>query len=473
MSATNTVVQRTLFGRIADEEQGFPDTRSNTRSSEPRPKMEPDSEAGGTVYKMAARFMRKGKRKIGVVESLKATTFSSWLNLLLLFDTFVLCFLAIIRLEKLFDYGGEQMAFYLGEDLGDLSVVTLNNTVEASLAIILVKKCELKLLQSTVVGGARVLEQDLHPHLTQLNHILPTIGVMTLLLPAGFFAALNHGSSAAPEADSFINPTNRHVFLQMSRELAVILLPVYICHFIIISQQHSSSMRTLTWDQSQVEADTAVRHPLCPVLEHVPVLPSPDWGLIQANRPERIEHLSAKELRDRVAQLTESLGPGQRQILVHNSILEASNAQLMIQNIFVRKQSTALHAKEDKKSKKGPKAYIDSKGWHLTSTEYIEALEAAEQQKIEEEEAKADRTRAKEKKKGARAALATEWERIKAAHLVSVQQWEEKCAELTGMGKQKKDLPRKPKQAKKPELPKDDDDDDESDGGSDGGSGSE
>jgi hypothetical protein len=77
MSATNTVVQRTSFGRIADEEQGFPDTRSNTRTSEPQPKMEPDSEAGGTVYKMAAGFMLKSKRKIGVVESLEAIAFSS------------------------------------------------------------------------------------------------------------------------------------------------------------------------------------------------------------------------------------------------------------------------------------------------------------------------------------------------------------------------------------------------------------
>ncbi|KAJ7873296.1 hypothetical protein B0H14DRAFT_2720106 [Mycena olivaceomarginata] len=259
MSATNTVVQRTSFGRIADEEQGFPDTRSNTRTSELQPKLEPDSEAGG-------------KRKIGFVESLKAIAFSSWLNLLLLFipiawvahfgnehdakegdaektwkfqGTFVLCFLAIIPLEKLFDYGGEQMAFYLGEDLGDLLVVTLNNTVEATLAIILLKKCELKVCVvllhlllipgvAFVTGGARVLEQDLHPHLTQLNHTLLTIGVMTLLLPAAFFAALNHGSSAAPEAESFINDTNRHVFLQMSRGLAVILLTVYICSRIFL-----------------------------------------------------------------------------------------------------------------------------------------------------------------------------------------------------------------------------------------------
>ncbi|KAJ7850167.1 hypothetical protein B0H14DRAFT_3137715 [Mycena olivaceomarginata] len=249
MSATNTVVQRTSFGRIADEEQGFPDTRSNTRTSEPRPKMEPDSEAGGTVYKMAARFMRKGKRKIGVLESLKATTFSSYPHCigdttrrratrrrLEISRVHLFCVSWPSYGWKSFSItcgiGGEQMAFYLGEDLGDLLVVTLNKsvklTVEASLAIILVKKCELKLLQSTVVGGARVLEQDLHPHLTQLNHTLLTIGIMTLLLPAACFAALNHGSSAAPEAESFINDMNHHVFLQMSRGLAVILLPVLV-----------------------------------------------------------------------------------------------------------------------------------------------------------------------------------------------------------------------------------------------------
>jgi Ca2+:H+ antiporter len=103
------------------------------------------------------------------------------------------CLLAIIPLEKLFDYGGEQMAFYLGKDIGDLVVVTLNNAVEATLAIILLKRCELRLLQSTIlgvvilhlllvpgtafiVGGARVMHQDLHPHLTEINHSLLVMG---------------------------------------------------------------------------------------------------------------------------------------------------------------------------------------------------------------------------------------------------------------------------------------------------------
>ena len=36
------------------------------------------------------------------------------------------CFLAIIPMEGMFDWGGEQIALYLGKDLGDLVIVTLN-----------------------------------------------------------------------------------------------------------------------------------------------------------------------------------------------------------------------------------------------------------------------------------------------------------------------------------------------------------
>jgi Ca2+:H+ antiporter len=52
------------------------------------------------------------------------------------------CFLSIIPLEKLFDWCGEQMTIYLGLTLGDLLAITLNNAVEATLAIILLSNCE-------------------------------------------------------------------------------------------------------------------------------------------------------------------------------------------------------------------------------------------------------------------------------------------------------------------------------------------
>ncbi|KAG7096686.1 hypothetical protein E1B28_004100 [Marasmius oreades] len=224
------------------------------------------------------RFLRKGKKKVGTWDSLQAIALSSWLNVFIIFIplswvahfinearhhhqepkvfpdalTFAFSLLAIIPLERLFDYGGEQMAFYVGKDLGDLIVVTLNNAVEATLAIILLTKCEIKLLQATIIGvvilhlllipgtafitgGARVMQQDLHPHLIQLNHTLLIMGVLALLLPAAFFAALDRGSQAiATDASYIVNDENQVLFLRMSHGLALILLAVYICSRIFL-----------------------------------------------------------------------------------------------------------------------------------------------------------------------------------------------------------------------------------------------
>lgn len=41
-------------------------------------------------------------------------------------DVGEVAFLAIMPLEKLFDFGGEQLAMYCGEDIGDLIIITLN-----------------------------------------------------------------------------------------------------------------------------------------------------------------------------------------------------------------------------------------------------------------------------------------------------------------------------------------------------------
>jgi len=117
------------------------------------------------------------------------------------------------------------------QELGDLLEITLNNSVEVALAIFLLVKNRYRLLQTTIVGvsvlhlllipgvafmsgGARLIEQHLHAgatevrsacsgasvglclRRTQLNHSLLTLGVMTLILPAVFFAALNRGTLA-------------------------------------------------------------------------------------------------------------------------------------------------------------------------------------------------------------------------------------------------------------------------------------
>jgi len=210
------------------------------------------------------RFCGKGREPVGVIQSIKKIYGCSWLNVLLLvtplawwshFDgrvndniVFALCFTAIVPHECLFDYCGEQMALYCGKDFGDLIAITLNNGVEVTLAIMLLLKCQLKLLQSTITGvvllhlllvpgaafltgGARIWEQDLHPAHTQLNHTLLTVGVLALLLPAAFYAAISDITSTVSTNGDLesLGATTQSDFLTMSRGLAVLLLLIYIC----------------------------------------------------------------------------------------------------------------------------------------------------------------------------------------------------------------------------------------------------
>ncbi|KAJ3776616.1 hypothetical protein FB446DRAFT_682436 [Lentinula raphanica] len=293
--STKLTRHRTTTIRTTDEEQArhVPSVTNQIHTPISPGRMSGLMDAGkGGFERFMARFLRKGKRKVGFVESVKAIALSSWVNIFIVVlpiswgahfsnvnngqnvfsfpTTFALCLLAIIPLEKLFDYGGEQMAFYLGRDIGDLVVVTLNNAVEATLAIILLKRCELRLLQATIVGviilhlllipgtsfivgGARVLHQDLHPHLTQVNHSLLVMGVLSLLLPAAVFTALDRGTEAIPDGPSYIvNDDTRHTFLDVSRGLAVILLAVYVASRVYLHDPPG-------------ENDTLAEHPDAPL----------------------------------------------------------------------------------------------------------------------------------------------------------------------------------------------------------------
>ncbi|KAH9017746.1 hypothetical protein EDB83DRAFT_2528521 [Lactarius deliciosus] len=206
------------------------------------------------------RFSGRDRRKVGWWESARAIFCVSWINSLLIFiplawashygdwgpkTTFSLCFLAIVPLEILFDWGGEQMAMYLGKDLGDLVAVTLHNAVEAALAIILLLKCELKLLQSTITGvvllhlllvpgtafftgGAKTGEQKLHRRRTQLNLTLLTVGVLALAILAAFFAATDINNNNGPEIATALSDKVRGDFLRISRGFAIILLVIYV-----------------------------------------------------------------------------------------------------------------------------------------------------------------------------------------------------------------------------------------------------
>ncbi|KAF9468913.1 hypothetical protein BDZ94DRAFT_551610 [Collybia nuda] len=208
------------------------------------------------------RLRGHGKERVGWMCSFRAIMTYSWLNFLLIFVPiswgvhyapvshaimFMFCFLAIVPLSKLLDYGGEQLALYCGKDFGDLIMITLSNAVETVLALVLLSRCELRLLQSTIAGvvilrlllipgvsfltgGVHVMTQELHPHVVQLNNTLLTLGVLTLLLPATFFGALDHTTPmGVVTTTDVLNDSVRGDFLKFSRAMSMFLLVVYVC----------------------------------------------------------------------------------------------------------------------------------------------------------------------------------------------------------------------------------------------------
>ncbi|CUA76319.1 Vacuolar calcium ion transporter [Rhizoctonia solani] len=197
------------------------------------------------------RIRERGHEVPGLWASLKAIVTCSWLNVLFVFIPlawywgwrvaqpfvkekkksdyadyvylFILSFIAIIPLENICEFAGEQLALYCGESIGDLIIITLHNVVEVVLAWFLLIKCELKLLQATIVGvvllhallvpgtafltgGSKIWAQNLKPRVTELNQSLLTIGVLALVVPAGFYSALpyRHPLEYAPQ---FANQT--------------------------------------------------------------------------------------------------------------------------------------------------------------------------------------------------------------------------------------------------------------------------
>jgi Ca2+:H+ antiporter len=105
-------------------------------------------------------------------------------------------------------------------------------------------------------GGARILEQQLHPQRSQLNHTLLTVGwvkslrrhksqaradklgrVLALTIPVAFFAAINGSGNDGAEGVQGPSDTLRADFLGMSRGFAVILLFMCVPSFSLFSNE--------------------------------------------------------------------------------------------------------------------------------------------------------------------------------------------------------------------------------------------
>jgi len=207
---------------------------------------------------------KKIKKEPTTMSSIRAVVTNSWLNVLWAFipiswvlhftihnDTviFVCAFLAIIPLASNLGFATEEVGLRLGQTLAALLNCTLGNAVEVIVSIIALVKCELRIVQSSLVGsvlsnlllvlgmcffagGMRYSEQQFLSTASQINSSLLTISVIAVLIPAAFQAAIKSTGASDPDLNNDV--------LRMSHGAAVILLAIYIGYLVFQLWSHSN-----------------------------------------------------------------------------------------------------------------------------------------------------------------------------------------------------------------------------------------
>ncbi|KAG1819224.1 Sodium/calcium exchanger protein-domain-containing protein [Suillus subaureus] len=238
-------------------------------------------------FRRAVTSMARPKKPIAkaptVWGSIRAIVFVSWLNVLLVFIPisvcylclsldhlthgirkwamnfalpdqhtliFVFAFLAIIPLAKLLAFATDELSLRVGQTLAGLLNATLGNAVELIVSIIALAKCQLTIVQSSLVGsilsdillvlgmcffagGLRFSEQGFGQSAVQLNSSLLTISVIAVLLPGAFHMALQ----GQPEYSELLTDYN---ILKTSHGIAIILLFIYASYLVFQLLSHKT-----------------------------------------------------------------------------------------------------------------------------------------------------------------------------------------------------------------------------------------
>lgn len=214
---------------------------------------------------------------------------------------FVFSALGIIPLAALLGLGTEQIAVRTSMSVGGLLNATLGNVVEMIIAGIALNKCELELVQSSllggllsnlllvlgmafVVGGYRFHQQEFQPMVAQLNSTLMVAAVLALIVPAAFHGLLENRLAPGTEVD---------IMLQLSRGSAIILIMVYIAYLVFQFYSHnhlfldtSTQLMTLAPSltrTSSVSTDSLTRAPSSGSSQYVP--PTTHSEALKLNTP--------------------------------------------------------------------------------------------------------------------------------------------------------------------------------------------
>ncbi|KAK0446746.1 Sodium/calcium exchanger protein-domain-containing protein [Armillaria borealis] len=202
----------------------------------------------------------------GHLESIKSALTYSWVNVLFVFNpiawalhythqtdgaVFAMALLGVIPLAGMLGHGTETIALYTGDALGGLINASLGNATEFIIAILLLVKCEIRVVQASllggllsnlllvtgmafIVGGVRFSQQQFQQTAAQLNTSLLTLAVIALVIPTCFAFAIEQASG---------EQTERDIILEMSRGSALILIFIYASYMVFQLYSHSYLQR--------------------------------------------------------------------------------------------------------------------------------------------------------------------------------------------------------------------------------------
>ncbi|KIJ10681.1 hypothetical protein PAXINDRAFT_101945 [Paxillus involutus ATCC 200175] len=163
---------------------------------------------------------------------------------------FASTFLAIIPLVNLLAFATEELSLRVGSTLAGLLNATLGNTVEVTVSAIALTKCQLDVVQSSLVGsilsnlllvlgmcffagGSRFFEQGFGAGAVLVQSSLLTISVIAILLP-GAILVVTQGMA------NYDQTLAGQKILNLSHGLAIILLFIYTSYLTFHLFSHKS-----------------------------------------------------------------------------------------------------------------------------------------------------------------------------------------------------------------------------------------
>ncbi|KAJ7126963.1 hypothetical protein C8R44DRAFT_109941 [Mycena epipterygia] len=150
---------------------------------------------------------------------------------------FIFSVLSLIPLVKLHDVSTRELAIRIGGSKTGLVNASMSNIVEIVVAISALRKCELRVVQSSLIGsmlsklllvlglclfagGVRFSEQGFDATATQLHSSLLSLSVGAVLLPAAYHFSLSGNAHIASQLQM-------QNILHMSHGVSIILLFIY------------------------------------------------------------------------------------------------------------------------------------------------------------------------------------------------------------------------------------------------------